>query len=85
MQVCGNTTAVEGLNTWLYKWQLKITGQLVRGVEDSKGLKRDRNADYDSDRGWLDFDSDYDSDDNDNEPGLNNTLLVTGPEGVSTF
>ncbi|CAM6128187.1 unnamed protein product [Calypogeia fissa] len=82
-EVCGNFTAVEALNTWLYNWQVKITGQLVRGEDDNKAVKRDRNADYDSDKGWFEGDSDYDSDigDLDKETGLYNTLLVTGPEG----
>lgn len=78
---------MEGLNTWLNNWQLKITGQPIKGEDANKGTKRDGNADYDSDRGWLVGDSENDSDsgESDDDTGLHNTLLVTGPEGVSSY
>jgi hypothetical protein len=82
-QVCGNTAAVDGLNTWLANWQAKITGQFSKADCANNGNEADRDAGYDSDQGWSEADSDVDSGDDD-DSGLQNTLLVTGPEGVSS-
>ena len=74
LQVCGNGESVNFLSEWLRLWH-------ERGFQSSKDLTVGENLIV-QDEDYNCYQSDSDSENRDEENGLKNVLLVTGPVGV---